>query len=109
MADIVINLSPGSGAISVDSSTIVDLSDVQPDLGSSVVDLPHTDLSVSHETGYLGLQGPPGASGTTTISSATDIDMSNLSDGSMLVYNDITEKWHATLLLEQQIIDSGQY
>jgi hypothetical protein len=54
----------------------------------------------------VGVQGP---SGVTEINAAQDLDISNLSDGSMLVYSLQTEKWTATQLLEKQTMECGQY
>lgn len=54
-------------------------------------------------------QGPPGPPGTTTISNASDVDVSNLENGSVLVYNQPVERWVATRMLENQSVESGQY
>jgi len=54
-------------------------------------------------------QGPPGPPGITTISQATDVDTSNLENGSVLVYSENMEKWVATRLLENQSVESGHY
>ena len=54
-------------------------------------------------------QGPPGAAGIQNISEATDVDASDLNDGSVLVYSTATQKWTATKELSNQIIESGQY
>lgn len=57
----------------------------------------------------LGEQGPPGPQGITSISQATDVDSSNLENGSVLVYSESSEKWVATRLLENQNVESGHY
>lgn len=54
-------------------------------------------------------QGPPGPPGITTINQATDVNISNLENGSVLVYSQNTEKWVATRLLENQSVESGHY
>lgn len=51
-------------------------------------------------------QGPPGV---TRISQADDVNVSNLENGSVLVYSQSTEKWVATRLLENQSVESGHY
>lgn len=56
-----------------------------------------------------GLMGPPGASGVTTISSATDLDTSELVDGATLVYKAETAVWRATNRLDSQILEAGQF
>lgn len=38
-----------------------------------------------------------------------DVDISNLQDGSVLVYNTNSLKWTATNLLDKQIIEAGQF
>lgn len=38
-----------------------------------------------------------------------DVDLSDLEDGSVLVYQESTEKWVATRALEQQYINAGQF
>lgn len=53
-----------------------------------------------------GMMGPPG---TATLSNADDVDASALTDGSILVYNPIVEKWVATLNLDKQYMDGGQF
>lgn len=54
-----------------------------------------------------GIMGPPGESGK--ISEASDIDKTNLVDGATLVYASNTAKWVATRLLENQILEAGQF
>lgn len=53
-----------------------------------------------------GRQGPPGPNKITT---ASDIDVSGLGDGSVLVYRAVTSKWQATTLLDQQILEGGHF
>ena len=55
---------------------------------------------------YTGIIGPPGPG---SLAEMPDIDASELSSGSILVYNSQTQKWTSTILLNQQIVDSGQY
>ena len=44
-----------------------------------------------------------------TLSNLSNVDVSNLTNGSVLVYKATTEKWTSTTLLEQQDIDSGEF
>jgi hypothetical protein len=53
-----------------------------------------------------GLMGPPGS---TTIDGMADTDVTNLTSGSLLVYNTQTAKWTSTTLLNQQYVDCGQF
>ena len=43
------------------------------------------------------------------VESLKDIDTSNLTDGSVLVYSSSTGKWESTTLLEKQTVECGQY
>ena len=52
-----------------------------------------------------GMIGPT----STTLKGLSDVDISNISAGSLLVYNAATDKWTATTLLNQQIVDAGQF
>ena len=62
-----------------------------------------------------GIQGPPviqgeqGPSGVTNISQATDVDVTNVSDGAVLVYASTSSKWTATTTLEKQAVEGGHY
>lgn len=54
-----------------------------------------------------GEQGPVGPA--STISTSPDVDVSNLVDGSILIYDDNINKWVASTDLEQQTMDGGFY
>lgn len=54
-------------------------------------------------------QGPPGPAGIENISDALDVDASNKTEGSILVYSTQNQKWVATTLLENQSVESGHY
>lgn len=56
-----------------------------------------------------GLLGPPGVSGSTSISGMTDVDTSELVDGATLVYVSDTSTWKATKKLDNQILEAGQF
>lgn len=53
-----------------------------------------------------GIMGPRGA---TQIADSSQFDLTQLGEGSTLVYNATTQKWVATNLLDQQIVESGQF
>lgn len=60
----------------------------------------------------VGVQGPSGAqgpSGVTNISQASDVDVTNISDGAILVYATDSAKWTATTALEKQAVEGGHY
>ena len=58
------------------------------------------------QTIVTGIVGPRGASNFAELS---DIDLTQISGGALLVYNTQTQKWTATTLLDQQIVESGQF
>jgi hypothetical protein len=62
--------------------------------------------TVAIRTVVTGVMGPPGAA---TFSQLRDIDLAQLGSGSLLVYNNQTQKWTATTLLDQQVVESGQF
>jgi hypothetical protein len=45
----------------------------------------------------------------TTLRGLSDLDLTNLVGGSLLVYNASNQKWTATTELNQQVVDSGQF
>jgi GrpB-like predicted nucleotidyltransferase (UPF0157 family) len=49
------------------------------------------------------------AIGSTAISQLDDIDVTDLQDGSVLVYSEDVGKWKSTRQLEKQTIECGQY
>ena len=58
------------------------------------------------KTVVTGIMGPAGAR---TFSEMADVDLSNLPDGSVLVYNQTNNKWASTTLLNKQTVDCGQF
>lgn len=73
------------------------------DVGNtSVVQNPHTSTVVVTQ-GLL----PPASVGSLTNSG--DVDVSNLQDGGILIYNSATQKWTASNLLEKHIFEAGQF
>jgi hypothetical protein len=79
------------------STVIVDTSIVQ-----NVV----TADSVSNTTIVTGIMGPAGAS---TMAQLQDINKTGLVNGATLVYNADSLKWDATRLLNNQILEAGQF
>lgn len=73
-----------------------------------VVDSHQTVVTQEPQTRTIvaGLMGPPGAA---SFAELRDIDLSQLASGSTLVFNTTTNKWTATNLLEQQIVECGQF
>jgi hypothetical protein len=61
------------------------------------------------QTVVTGIMGPRGPRGASTFDEMSDVDLTQLSTGSLLVYNTQTQKWTATTLLDQQTVESGQF
>ena len=59
------------------------------------------------EVAKVIVTGQMGPRGLSNISSATDVDKTNLVDGAVLVYSNTTTKWTATTLLEKQTVNAG--
>ena len=53
----------------------------------------------------VGIQGISGTAGS--LSDIADIDITNLQEGSVLVYKTATSKWTSTLNLEDQYMNGG--
>lgn len=53
----------------------------------------------------VGVQGPPGAD----IYNSNDFDMTDLKDGSVLVYKETTNKWTSTTTLDAQNMEGGEF
>jgi hypothetical protein len=56
----------------------------------------------------VGIQGPSGSTAF-KINEAQDMNITDIRDGSVLVYKSVTQKWTATQTLETQFIEGGQY
>lgn len=82
---------------SIDSTTV--LADKQ---NSNVV----VSAPVAPTVIVTGLMGPAAVA---YLSNISDIDLTQLTGGATLVYNSTTQKWVATTLLDQQIVESGQF
>jgi chaperonin GroEL (HSP60 family) len=61
----------------------------------------------STQTIVTGIMGPRGEN--SSISSSSDIDKTNLVNGATLVYASDASKWVATRLLDNQILEAGQF
>jgi phage baseplate assembly protein gpV len=53
-----------------------------------------------------GLSAPPAS---VSITNSSDVDLTNLADGGILVYDSATQKWTAGNILEKQIFEAGQF
>lgn len=54
----------------------------------------------------VGIQGPAGPN---MLSESNDVDVIDIKDGAILVYNSATNKWTATTVLDSQNMEGGEY
>ena len=58
----------------------------------------------------VGIQGPPGTAATqNSISLLHDVDSSATTNGSVLVYRTVTNKWTSTTTLDAQNMEGGEF
>ena len=67
----------------------------------------NNDTAVTVVTGLMGPKGKDGV--VTNLGSIPDVDLTYLPDGSLLVYSAAVQKWQSTNILQNQIMESGQY
>jgi hypothetical protein len=68
-----------------------------------------TQVVVQIDQPHVIVTGMMGPGGVSSLQGLQDVDLTNLINGALLVYNTSNQKWTATNLLEQQIVESGQY
>lgn len=76
-------------------------------VSSTEVVVIETDTSNTVTTGTL--LGAGTGEGVSSISQAIDVDITQLTSGSILVYNALNAQWKATRLLQEQTIECGQF
>lgn len=82
----LLELDPNSGAVVLPPATQETTADFIDEGTQSVVDLPTSEPELN---------------------ALKDVDVSDLNDGSVLVYKTQTSKWTSTLTLEQQYMNGG--
>lgn len=65
------------------------------------------DLENNFTVPSVGIQGL--SASDVSLSNLSDVDDSNLVNGSVLVYKTETSKWTSTTLLNQQNIEAGEF
>jgi hypothetical protein len=55
------------------------------------------------------ISGMIGPAGVTTLQGLTNVDVTNLTNGGILVYNSTSQKWVATTTLDAQNMEGGYY
>ena len=92
----------------VDKNQTVVAQDSETNVKTVVVDNNQTVVVQDSGTKVIvtGIMGPRG---TTTIQALDDIDLSNLQNGSLLIYSTAASKWQASTLLDSQTLEAGQF
>jgi len=55
----------------------------------------------------VGIQGPPGPQ--SSIATLPDVDLTNLENGSVLIYKTTSSKWTSTTTLDAQNMEGGEF
>ncbi len=76
---------------------------------NTIVETKDSEVNVVLTPGAQGPQGVQGVPGPNSLSALTDVDISSLQNSSLLIYNEQTQKWTASVKLENQVIDAGHY
>jgi hypothetical protein len=76
-------------------------------VSSTEIVIVETDTSNTVTTGVV--LGAGTGAGISSISQAIDVDITELNNGSILIYNAMNAQWKATRLLQEQTIECGQF
>lgn len=79
------------------------------DTSSVVVDNKSTAVVVDRKEPIVVLAGQMGPAGRSELSLMNDVDLSDLRDGGVLIYQQAKHKWTATNTLEKQVLEGGQF
>lgn len=69
----------------------------------------HNTVVVERKDPVVLVSGMIGPAGVTTLQGLTNVDITNLTDGGILVYNSTVQKWVATTTLDAQNMEGGYY
>ena len=56
-----------------------------------------------------GPQGIQGINAATSVGGLIDVNLTGLTDGALLVYDQVSTQWKSTTVLEKQALECGQY
>lgn len=74
-----------------------------------VTDANNTTIVQNPITAQIITTGMMSVPSVGSMATNSDVDLTNLTNGGILVYNTSTSKWTATNLLENQIFEAGQF
>lgn len=96
--------------LTTDSSTLVTEAPVTTVVTSLGQQGPQGIQGQQGPQGLQGIQGPTGPTGpSAAISTASDVDISTLTTGSLLVYDQSINKWVSNVNLTAQYLNAGDY
>lgn len=75
-------------------------------VNSATTNQVRVNSTTTNQVVSVGVQGP---SGPNIINAAQDVTVTNLKDGSVLVYSTAISKWEATNKLQKQELEGGQF
>lgn len=96
-------------SVSIPQTERVVVSDIPPDTVAIVQTENIVTRVRENEVVVTGGLLPRTYQAITSIGGASDVDLSELEDGSMLVYEQNIERWKAVKKLEKQIMEGGFY
>ena len=71
-----------------------------------------TQVIEVHEPITTGAQGPQGIQGISAaiaVSELTDVSLTNIKDGSLLIFDASSQIWAASNIIDKQALECGQY
>jgi len=75
----------------------------------AVVTEKNNTVIVEHKQPQVIVAGMIGPQGVTSVQGLSNVDVTNLTDGGILVYKSLVEKWVATTTLDAQNLEGGYY
>lgn len=76
---------------------------------SVIVTSEHDTVIISNSNSPSVIMTGPMIGGSNNMNTLNNVDVSNLSTGSILIYQENTQKWTSSKNLDQQFLDGGQF
>jgi hypothetical protein len=75
----------------------------------TVVTEKNNTVVIDNKQATIVLTGLMGPAGVSTLQGLSNVDVTNLTNGGVLVYNSTSQKWVATTTLDAQNMEGGYY
>lgn len=75
----------------------------------TIVTEKHNTVVIEKKEPKVVVSGMIGPQGVTTLQGLSNVDVTNLTNGGILVYNQTVQKWVATTTLDAQNMEGGYY